>query len=117
VKLWLAGWQGANVKSASLVAIRESRLAGREAKEAPLDPDNEHLKALVAARLKTVAERRLIADALKTDYRRGHSEETLETFVKLQETIEAIDRAIADEERMAKLDAAGTPPRVGFSGL
>jgi hypothetical protein len=100
-----------------LVAMPESRLAGREAKEAPLDPDNEHVKALVAARLKTVAERRLIAEALKTDYRRGRSEETLETFVKLQETIEAIDRAIADEERMAKLDAAGTPPRVGFSGL
>ena len=73
-----------------------------------MDHENKHVKALVAARLKAVAERRLLAEALTADYRRGHTEETLETFVKLQEMIEAIDRAIADEERMADPDAAGT---------
>ena len=82
-----------------------------------MDQENQHVKALVAARLKAVAERRLTAEALKTDYRRGHTEDTLEKFVKLQETIEAIDRAIADEERMASSDAAHTQARVGFSGL
>jgi hypothetical protein len=81
-----------------------------------LDTESTHVKALVAARIKAVAERRLIAEALKTDYRRGYSEEPLETFVKLQETIEAIDRAIADEERIANPDAAHTPA-VGFTGL
>ncbi len=81
-----------------------------------MDTENAHVKALVAARVKTVAERRLMAEALKTDYRHGHSEETLETFVKLQEAIEAIDRAIADEERMANPDAAHTPG-IGFTGL
>jgi hypothetical protein len=81
-----------------------------------LDTENAYVKALVAACIKAVAERRRIAEALKTDYRRGHSEETLETFVKLQDTIEAIDRAIADEERMANPDAAHTPG-FGFTGL
>ena len=81
-----------------------------------MDTENAHVKALVAARLKTVAERRLIAEALKADYRRGHTEETLETFVKLQDTIEAIDRAIADEVQIASREA-GTGPSFGFTGL
>jgi hypothetical protein len=51
------------------------------------------------------------------DHKRGHAEETLETFVKLPDTIEALDRAAADEERMAKRDAASARPNVGFTGL
>lgn len=78
---------------------------------------NEHVQALVSARAKAVAERRRVVEALTADHKRGHTEETLETFVKLQDTIEAIDRAVADEERMAKRDAVGTRPSVGFSGL
>ena len=88
-----------------LAAIWETA-AVPSGKDAPLDTENAHVKALVAARTKTVADRRLIAEALKTDYRRGRSEET----------IEAIDRAIADEERMANPDAAHTPG-IGFTGL
>ena len=80
-----------------------------------MDLENEHVKALVAARLMTVTERRQVADALTESYKRGHTENMLEIFVKLQDTIEAIDRAIADEERIAKRDAESTRSNVGFT--
>jgi hypothetical protein len=40
-----------------------------------VDIENKHVKALVAARLKDVTERRLLAEAPTPDYRR-HTEET-----------------------------------------
>jgi hypothetical protein len=95
--------------SATVLPVRKRRNA--------LDQENEHVLALVSARAKAVAERRRVAEALTADHKRGHTEETLETFVKLQDTIEAIDRALADEERMAKRDAVGSRPNVGFTGL
>ena len=64
--------------------------------------DSEHLKKLTDARDRVVAERRQIADALAREYKRGHSVEMRERFISIQNTIEAIDRAIADEDRMAK---------------
>ena len=64
--------------------------------------DSEHLKKLTDARDRVVAERRQIADASAREYKRGHSVEMRERFISIQNTIEAIDRAIADEDRMAK---------------
>ena len=81
-----------------------------------MDTENAHVNALVAARIKAVSERRRVTETLTADHRRGQTEETLETFVKLQDTIEAIDRAIADEKRMANPDAGHTPG-FGFTGL
>lgn len=63
--------------------------------------DSELLKKLTDARDRVVAERRQIADALAREYKRGHSVEMRERFISIQNTIEAIDRAIADEDRMA----------------
>ena len=58
---------------------------------------HEHLKPLQAARDLLVAERRNAAEELAKDYKRGHTERMRELFVSLQQTIDAIDRAIADE--------------------
>jgi len=57
----------------------------------------EHAQKLRAARAQMVRDRRDIADALAREYQPGHTERMRETFVSLQQTIEAIDRAIADE--------------------
>jgi hypothetical protein len=66
--------------------------------------DSEHLKKLTAARDRIVAERRQIVDALALEYKSGHTGETRERFISIQSTIEAIDRAIADEGRIASGD-------------
>jgi hypothetical protein len=65
---------------------------------------NDHLKKLHAARTQAVKGRREIADTLTENFRRGHTEDVRDLFIKLQDTIEAIDRAILDEERMAAND-------------
>jgi hypothetical protein len=61
---------------------------------------NDHLKNLHAARMQAVKGRREVADTLTENFRRGHTEDVRDLFIKLQDTIEAIDRAILDEERM-----------------
>jgi hypothetical protein len=61
---------------------------------------NDHLKKLHAARMQAVKGRREVADILTENFRRGHTEDVRDLFIKLQDTIEAIDRAILDEERM-----------------
>ncbi|HUN96170.1 MAG TPA: hypothetical protein VMU69_08025 [Bradyrhizobium sp.] len=72
----------------------------------------EHLERLRAARIQTVEGRRKVAARLAEDYQEGHAEELRELFVELQTTIEAIDRAIEDEQRQAK-QADGQAP-AGF---
>jgi hypothetical protein len=49
-----------------------------------------------------VTVRRQIADALGEDYKRGHTENMRDQLVNLQNTIEAIDRALADEDQLEK---------------
>jgi len=71
--------------------------------------DSEHLKKLTDARDRVVAERRQIADALAREYKRGHSVEMRERFISIQNTIEAIDRAIADERRITSGDNSVPP--------
>jgi len=63
---------------------------------------NEHIKKLIAARRQVVAERRQVADALSEPYKKGHTENMRTSFIAVQNTIEAIDRAI-DDERVPKL--------------
>lgn len=69
--------------------------------------DSEHLKKLTAARDRVVTERRQIVVALALEYKSGHTGETRERFISIQSTIEAIDRAIADERRIASGENSG----------
>jgi hypothetical protein len=62
--------------------------------------ENEHVQQLIAARDQAVKVRREVAHSLSESYRRGHTEDLHDLFVKLQNTIEAIDRAIADERSL-----------------
>ncbi|MGA2312086.1 MAG: hypothetical protein ABSF87_06935 [Xanthobacteraceae bacterium] len=71
--------------------------------------DSEHLKKLTDARDRVVAERRQISDALAQEYKHGHSVEMRERFISIQNTIEAIDRAIADERRITSGDNSVPP--------
>jgi antitoxin (DNA-binding transcriptional repressor) of toxin-antitoxin stability system len=63
--------------------------------------ENEHVAKLVAARSRMVTERREVASALTEKYKRSHTDNMRELLVQIQATIEAIDRAIADEKNMA----------------
>ena len=63
--------------------------------------ENEHLKDLHAARSLGVASRRQIASGLAEGNKGGHSEHMRSQLMETQAAIEAIDRAIEDEERMA----------------
>jgi len=71
--------------------------------------DSEHLKKLTDARDRVVAERSQISDALAQEYKHGHSVEMRERFISIQNTIEAIDRAIADERRITSGDNSVPP--------
>ena len=59
----------------------------------------EHNENLNKARVQLIEQRREFARVLAGPYDRGKTEQARETFVDLQATIEAIDRAIEDEER------------------
>ena len=68
--------------------------------------ENEHLAKLVAARSRST-ERREVASALTEKYKRSHTDNMRELLVQIQATMEAIDRAIADEKNMANDTTAG----------
>jgi hypothetical protein len=57
----------------------------------------EHVKQLFAAREKLVADRRELAEAMAKPFERGHTD-SRNKFVVVQAAIEAIDRAIQDEQ-------------------
>lgn len=63
--------------------------------------ENEHVENLIAARDKEVADRRDVAGKLAEKHQRGHAEDMREAIILIQNAIEAIDRAIADERRVA----------------
>lgn len=70
----------------------------------------EQIKTLKSARDKLVEERRALSVAMALGYRRRrtddvHANDMREAFIGIQNTIEAIDRAIAHE----KLIATGKP--------
>jgi hypothetical protein len=77
--------------------------------------ENEYIRTLIAARVRELGHRREAAKALAKDYARGDSEYMRETFVKIQETIEAIERAIAHEEFIESKEAKTSwPVAIGF---
>ena len=57
-----------------------------------------HIDDLKKARIRLVGDRRAFATALSGPYERGKSEEARAKIIEKQAAIEAIDRAIADEE-------------------
>jgi hypothetical protein len=66
----------------------------------------EPIKTLKAARDKLVEERRALSIAIALGYRRrrtddSHTTDMREAFIGIQNTIEAIDRAIAHEKLIA----------------
>lgn len=65
---------------------------------------NQHIGKLMEAREHAVKARHdVIAGALAQPYKRGASENMQEVFLNLQGVIEAIDRAIEDEQRLEQL--------------
>jgi hypothetical protein len=63
--------------------------------------ENEHIRKLISARDREVEQRRNIADALAQAYERGETERMREAFINIQNTIEAIERAIQHEKILA----------------
>ena len=62
--------------------------------------DNEHVQKLIAARDREVAYRRDIAERLAEKYNRSDTEAP-EAFIKNQDAIEAIERAVWHERYIA----------------
>ena len=62
----------------------------------------EYIETLKKAREQLVTDRRACVQTLAEPFKRPTSMEALASFKSLQETIIAIDRAIADEKRIEK---------------
>jgi hypothetical protein len=63
--------------------------------------DNEHVQKLIAARDREVTHRLDIAKTLAEKHDRGDTENRREAFIKVQDVIEAIERAIWHERYIA----------------
>ena len=63
--------------------------------------DNEHVQRLIAARDREVAHLRDLAERLAEKHDRGDTENMREAFIKIQDAIEAIERAIWHERYIA----------------
>ena len=63
--------------------------------------DNEDVQKLIAARDREVTHRRDIAKTLAEKHDRGDTENLREGFIKIQNVIEAIERAIQHEKMLA----------------
>jgi len=59
---------------------------------------NKHIKNLTAARDREVTHRREVGGALALKYDHAHTEIT---FISIQNTIDAIDHAVADEKSIS----------------
>ncbi|MGA9008803.1 MAG: hypothetical protein WB495_18455 [Xanthobacteraceae bacterium] len=64
--------------------------------------ENEHVKQLSAARVRLIANRRSTAAEIADESRRGLNGDTCDALILIQTTIEAIDRALADEAKLAR---------------
>jgi hypothetical protein len=62
-----------------------------------------YAEPLSAARERLLEERRGLAGELAKPYERGKTEQLRERFIAVQATIDAIDRAIADERYIAAM--------------
>jgi hypothetical protein len=62
------------------------------------DANDRPISDLEGARATLVKERRNLASAMAAGYVRGETENAMVRFVEIQAAIEAVDRAIEDEE-------------------
>ena len=69
-----------------------------------------HIRTLIAARVRELEHRRNTGKELAKNYTRGHTENMREAFVEIQDTIEAIERAISHEEYVANQEAKSSSP-------
>ena len=67
--------------------------------------DNEYVQKLIAARDREVAHRRDIAWVLAEKHNRGDMENMGEAFIKIQDVIEAMERAVWHERYIASQKA------------
>jgi hypothetical protein len=74
-----------------------------------VDQENEHLKQLSAARRRLTADRRHAAKEIAQDNRRGLNGESCNELILVQNAIEALDRAIADEIQIADVGLGIVP--------
>jgi hypothetical protein len=65
-----------------------------------VDRENEHLKHLSAARDRLIADRRHAAKEIAHENRRGLNPDLCNELILVQNAIEALDRAIADEQKI-----------------
>jgi hypothetical protein len=72
-----------------------------------------YVERLAAARERLAADRCAIAAELAKPYDRGKTEEWRKSFVEIQTTIDAIDRAVSDERHIAE---KGKPVSFGPTG-
>jgi hypothetical protein len=77
--------------------------------------DNEHVQKLIAARAREVTHRRGIAEAWAEKHDRGDTENIRESFIKIQDVIEAVERAIWHERYIADPKSEPFSP-FGFRG-
>ena len=80
--------------------------------------ENAHVDKLIAARERMIQDRRNLSEALAGEYKSGHTERMRESFITSQNSIEAIDRAIAHETLIAreKPGSIVAPVLFGHSG-
>jgi len=71
----------------------------------------EHVKQLSTAREKLVAERRMLAEMLAKPHERGQAD-VRASFVAVQTAIEAIDRALQDEQPQPTRGPVRTGPKL-----
>jgi hypothetical protein len=77
--------------------------------------DNEYVQKLIAARVREVTHRRDVVEALAEKQNRGDAENMREAFIKIQEAIEAIERAVWHERYIANPRSEPFSP-FGFTG-
>jgi hypothetical protein len=76
---------------------------------------NPHVDELQRARDKELAQRREVARALAQQYEGGRAEEMRDDFIKIQATIEAIERPLAHEEYISsKSQTSFWPQAIGL---
>jgi hypothetical protein len=77
--------------------------------------ENEYVQKLIAARDREVTHRRELVGALAEKQNRGDTENMREAFIKIQEVIEAIERAVWHERYIANPTSQPFTP-FGFAG-
>jgi hypothetical protein len=69
---------------------------------------NSHSRPLLsAARVRLIADRRSAAIAIADESRRGLNGDSCDALILIQTTVEAIDRALADEAKLAREETKG----------